>query len=96
MDVFTWRKVLATLSSDGARRFKHTVATVELVWTTACGCRVLTGVGGVQGAPHTAAVVLGDDWKKPYSREAAAFPAAWVRQSKFWPTTGEARSAEFL
>lgn len=43
----------------------------------------------LQGAPHTAAVVLGDEWKKPYSREAAAFPAAWVRQAKFWPTTGK-------
>eukprot|EP00243_Klebsormidium_subtile_P004314 TRINITY_DN18282_c0_g1_i1.p1 TRINITY_DN18282_c0_g1~~TRINITY_DN18282_c0_g1_i1.p1 ORF type:complete len:1056 (-),score=381.30 TRINITY_DN18282_c0_g1_i1:459-3626(-) len=42
----------------------------------------------LKGAPHTAAVVLGDEWKKPYSREAAAFPAAWVRQAKFWPTTG--------
>ncbi len=38
-------------------------------------------------APHPADVVLADKWDKPYSRELAAFPAAWVRQSKFWPTT---------
>lgn len=25
--------------------------------------------------------------RRPYSREEAAFPAAWVRQAKFWPTT---------
>ena len=38
-------------------------------------------------APHCAEVVLGDNWARPYSRERAAFPAVWVRQSKFWPTT---------
>lgn len=37
-------------------------------------------------APHTAAVVMGDTWDKPYSREVAAFPADWVKQAKFWPT----------
>ncbi|RIK42332.1 MAG: glycine dehydrogenase (aminomethyl-transferring) [Chloroflexi bacterium] len=36
-------------------------------------------------APHPAFVVLADDWAHPYSREVAAFPAPWVRQSKFWP-----------
>jgi glycine dehydrogenase len=24
---------------------------------------------------------------RPYSREQAAFPAPWVKQAKFWPTT---------
>ena len=33
-------------------------------------------------------MVLAEKWDKPYSREAAAFPASWVRQSKFWPTCG--------
>jgi|TARA_B100001142_G_scaffold306884_1_gene337026 glycine dehydrogenase len=37
-------------------------------------------------APHTASVVMGDEWDRPYSRETAAFPAPWVRASKFWPT----------
>ena len=39
----------------------------------------------MQNAPHTAAVVLDEEWSHPYSREQAAFPAAWVRQAKFWP-----------
>jgi glycine dehydrogenase len=39
-----------------------------------------------QHAPHPASVVLSDKWDRPYSRETAAFPASWVRQSKFWPT----------
>lgn len=38
-------------------------------------------------SPHPAHVVLADQWDKPYPREKAALPAAWVRQSKFWPTT---------
>ncbi|MCO5592691.1 hypothetical protein L7F22_046694 [Adiantum nelumboides] len=42
----------------------------------------------LKGAPHTAAVVMADTWTRAYSREAAAFPASWVRASKFWPATG--------
>lgn len=37
-------------------------------------------------APHTAAVVTSDQWDRPYSREQAAFPAPWVKESKFWPS----------
>eukprot|EP00250_Pteridium_aquilinum_P021814 c25232_g2_i1 orf=417-3452(+) len=42
----------------------------------------------LKGAPHPAAIVLADDWTRSYSRESAAFPASWVRASKFWPSTG--------
>ncbi len=37
-------------------------------------------------APHTAASVLADEWTHAYSREQAAYPAAWTRDHKFWPT----------
>lgn len=37
-------------------------------------------------APHTANLVMADSWDRPYPREQAAFPAAWVKQAKFWPT----------
>jgi glycine dehydrogenase len=37
-------------------------------------------------APHTAAAVTAAEWSRPYSREQAAFPAPWVRESKYWPT----------
>ena len=30
--------------------------------------------------------MLADKWERPYTRETAAFPAAWVKESKFWPT----------
>jgi glycine dehydrogenase len=37
-------------------------------------------------APHTAAMVTADSWSMPYGREKAAFPAPWLRESKFWPS----------
>ena len=36
-------------------------------------------------APHTAQDLLTEPWNRSYSRESAAFPAPWTRQSKFWP-----------
>ncbi len=42
----------------------------------------------LHNAPHTAEVVTADDWDRPYSREQAAYPAPWVRESKFWPFVG--------
>jgi glycine dehydrogenase len=39
-------------------------------------------------APHTAKVVCANEWDRPYSRESAAFPAPWTRESKFWPAVG--------
>lgn len=39
----------------------------------------------VHNAPHTAEVVTRDNWNRNYSREAAAYPAGWVRDGKFWP-----------
>ncbi|HEU5077812.1 MAG TPA: aminomethyl-transferring glycine dehydrogenase [Opitutaceae bacterium] len=42
----------------------------------------------LKNAPHTSKVVCGDRWDRPYSRELAAFPTAWVREHKFWPAVG--------
>jgi glycine dehydrogenase len=39
----------------------------------------------LKGAPHTAKMIAGDEWDRPYSRRQAAFPASWVEESKFWP-----------
>jgi glycine dehydrogenase len=36
-------------------------------------------------APHTAEDLLAPDWDRPYSREDAAYPAAGLRQAKYWP-----------
>lgn len=42
----------------------------------------------LKNAPHTAAMVMDDEWTHPYSRERAAFPAARLRKHKYWPTVG--------
>jgi glycine dehydrogenase len=44
-------------------------------------------------APHTAEAVVTSDWSHPYSREAAAFPAPWTRERKFWPFVGRINDA---
>jgi glycine dehydrogenase len=40
----------------------------------------------LKNAPHTAERVMADHWPHPYSRERAAYPAAWTRVHKFWPS----------
>jgi glycine dehydrogenase len=42
----------------------------------------------LKNAPHTAIVVTATDWKHPYSREVAAYPASWLRNYKYWPPVG--------
>ena len=39
-------------------------------------------------APHTIDHVSSDQWDHPYSRRQAAWPADWLRDSKFWPSVG--------
>jgi glycine dehydrogenase len=40
----------------------------------------------LKNAPHTQADIIDPDWNRPYSREQAAFPAGWLKESKLWPT----------
>lgn len=44
-------------------------------------------------APHTQSAVLVGDWDRPYSREKAVFPLAYVKANKFWPTVSRIDSA---
>jgi glycine dehydrogenase len=39
----------------------------------------------LKNAPHTADQIASDIWNRPYTREAAAFPAKSLRDYKFWP-----------
>jgi len=41
-------------------------------------------------APHTAAMVLADEWKHGYARELAAYPVPGLRAHKYWPPVGRA------
>jgi glycine dehydrogenase len=47
----------------------------------------------LKNAPHTIEALLAQEWKHPYTREEAAFPAPWTRDHKFWPAVGRIDSA---
>ncbi len=47
----------------------------------------------LKNAPHTAEVLIADDWNRPYSRQQAAYPAPWTKVYKFWPTVGRIDNA---
>ena len=42
----------------------------------------------LKNAPHTAAVITGNEWEHSYSRQKAAFPLPYVAAYKFWPSVG--------
>jgi glycine dehydrogenase len=42
----------------------------------------------LKNAPHTADVVLANEWTNKYTREQAAYPLPYLRQNKFWPSVG--------
>ena len=42
----------------------------------------------LKNAPHTARAVTASEWTHPYTREQAAWPAAWLTAFKFWPSVG--------
>jgi glycine dehydrogenase len=55
--------------------------------------RVKAEESPLRRAPHTARAVLASAWARPYSREQAAFPLAWVREAKFWPAVARIDNA---
>ncbi len=44
-------------------------------------------------APHTADVVMADNWSHAYSRETAVFPSSDLRTNKYWPSVGRIDNA---
>jgi glycine dehydrogenase len=47
----------------------------------------------LKNAPHTAQVVIDDDWTHSYPRTKAAYPLSWVRDNKFWVPVGRVDNA---
>ena len=47
----------------------------------------------LKNAPHTAQHASSDNWSHPYTREEAAYPAKWTRESKFWPAVSRINNA---
>jgi glycine dehydrogenase len=44
----------------------------------------------LKNAPHTAEVILANEWSRPYTREEAAYPVGRLRKNKYWPPVGRA------
>ena len=40
----------------------------------------------LKNAPHTLSVITADEWKYSYSRQQAAFPLPYLKETKFWPS----------
>jgi glycine dehydrogenase len=47
----------------------------------------------LNNAPHTAEMVMSDNWSHAYSRQKAAYPLEWVKENKFWAPTGRIDNA---
>ncbi|TCK42049.1 glycine dehydrogenase (decarboxylating) alpha subunit /glycine dehydrogenase (decarboxylating) beta subunit [Paraburkholderia sp. BL8N3] len=47
----------------------------------------------LKNAPHTAAVVVADEWSHKYTREEAAYPLKSLVARKYWPPVGRADNA---
>jgi glycine dehydrogenase len=47
----------------------------------------------LKNAPHTVEALLAGEWRHPYSRAEAAYPAPWTHEHKFWPSVGRIDSA---
>ncbi|RAU84450.1 aminomethyl-transferring glycine dehydrogenase [Pontibacter arcticus] len=47
----------------------------------------------LKNAPHTMKAVMVENWERPYAREKAVFPMAYLRENKVWPTVSRIDSA---
>jgi glycine dehydrogenase len=47
----------------------------------------------LKNAPHTAEILLANDWTHPYTRHQAAYPAPWLKEHKFWTSVGRIDTA---
>jgi glycine dehydrogenase len=47
----------------------------------------------LKNAPHTAAMVMAENWAHDYTREGAAFPVASLKRQKYWTPVGRVDNA---
>ncbi|NQW82727.1 MAG: aminomethyl-transferring glycine dehydrogenase [Alcaligenaceae bacterium] len=47
----------------------------------------------LKNAPHTAQMLLAEEWHHDYPRQQAAYPVASLRDNKYWPTVGRVDNA---
>lgn len=79
-----------TESEDQAEldRFIEAMITIRGELQDVADGRIAAADSPLHHAPHTAEVVMADDWTRAYSRTQAAFPADWLRDQKYWPPVG--------
>jgi glycine dehydrogenase len=47
----------------------------------------------LKNAPHTAQMLLAEDWHHDYPRQQAAYPVSSLRDNKYWPPVGRVDNA---
>lgn len=47
----------------------------------------------LKNAPHTAWMLMSDNWQHDYTRQDAAYPVASLRENKYWPSVGRVDNA---
>merc|ERR1719394_748563 len=55
--------------------------------------RVAAEKGPLRNAPHTADMLMDENWDMPYTREQAAYPLPSSKENKFWPYVGRIDNA---
>ncbi|WP_017304511.1 aminomethyl-transferring glycine dehydrogenase [Spirulina subsalsa] len=55
--------------------------------------KVDAGDNVLKNAPHTAESLICGEWNHPYTQEAAAYPAPWLKSFKYWPPVGRIDNA---
>ncbi|MBO85472.1 MAG: glycine dehydrogenase (aminomethyl-transferring) [Deltaproteobacteria bacterium] len=55
--------------------------------------RMAPEAGPLRNAPHTVDVVTAEEWTRAYSRTQAAWPVAWLRGRKYWPSVARIDNA---
>jgi len=71
---------------DALIQIRHEIGEVE-------ADPALKGINRVSMAPHTMEQVCANEWDRSYSREAAAYPLAFVRSGKIWPSVARIDNA---
>lgn len=46
-------------------------------------------------SPHTMKDLITGSWDRPYDREKAAYPVAWLKEKKFWPSVTRLDDGEY-
>ena len=69
-------------------RFCDAMLAIRAEITAVADGSLAAATSPLRHAPHTAAAATADEWDRAYPRAQGAFPAAWLRDHKYWPPVG--------